>query len=106
LSWRRSPAAPQHRAREGVRRRHHLLPIGSLLRTSRDETGVVVRINPADPLHPVLTLLDESLAAPLGEVDTASRDASGGYERHIVETLRAREGLDLTRFLPAEPAEA
>lgn len=80
-------------------------PIGSLVRTSRDETGVVVRTNPADPLHPVLTLLDESLAVPLGEVDTASRDVSGDYERHIVETLRAKEGLDLTTFLPPAPRE-
>jgi putative nucleotidyltransferase with HDIG domain len=80
-------------------------PVGSLVRTSRDETGVVVRTNPADPLHPVLTLLDESLAVPLGETDTASRDPWGSYERHIVETLRVREGLDLTKFLP-EPAEA
>ena len=81
-------------------------PIGSLVRTTRDEIGVVVRTNPADPLHPVLTLLDESLAVPLGEVDIASRDASGAYQRHIVETLRAREGLDLARLLPPGPAEA
>lgn len=80
-------------------------PIGSLVRTSRDETGVVVRTNPADPLHPVVTLLDESLAVPLGEADTASRDPSGGYERHIVETLRVKEGLDLTKFFPPEPRE-
>ena len=80
-------------------------PIGSLVRTSRDETGVVVRTNPADPLHPVLDLLDESLTAAVGTVDTASRDASGGYERHVVETLRAGEDLDLTRFLAPEPLE-
>jgi len=79
-------------------------PIGSLVRTSRYETGVVVRTNPADPLHPVLELFDESLAE-VGEVDTASRDSLGAYERHILETLRPREDLDLTRFLPAEPLQ-
>jgi putative nucleotidyltransferase with HDIG domain len=78
-------------------------PIGSLVRTSRDETGVVVRTNPADPLHPILALLDESLAAAVEEVDTASRDGAGGYERHIVDTLKPREDLDLARFLPPEP---
>jgi putative nucleotidyltransferase with HDIG domain len=81
-------------------------PIGSLVRTSRGETGVVVRTNPADPLHPVLELLDESLAAAVGEVDTAARDALGGHGRHIVETLRAGEDFDVTRFLAPEPQEA
>ncbi len=81
-------------------------PIGSLVRTSRDETGVVVRTNPADPLHPCLELLDETLSASVGRVDTASRSDSGAYERHIVETLRTRDDVDLTRFLPHEPPEA
>ncbi len=80
-------------------------PIGSLVRTSRGETGVVVRTNGADPLHPVLALLDENQAAAVEEVDTARRDASGGYERHIVETLRARKDFDVTRFLPPEPLQ-
>jgi putative nucleotidyltransferase with HDIG domain len=80
-------------------------PIGSLVRTSRDETGVVVRTNPADPLHPVLAVLDESLAAAVGEVDTALRNALGGSERHIMETLTARGDFDVTRFLPPEPPE-
>ncbi len=81
-------------------------PIGSLVRTSRDETGVVIRTNPADPLHPVLALLDDGLAATIGEVDTSSRDESGGYERHIVETLKPSEEIDVGRFLPGEPAVA
>jgi putative nucleotidyltransferase with HDIG domain len=77
-------------------------PIGSLVRTSRDETGVVVRTNSDDPLHPVVTLLDDSLSAARGEVDTAVRDASGRYERHIVETLRVPSDLDVGRLLPAD----
>ncbi len=76
-------------------------PIGSLVRTSRDEIGVVIRTNPADPLHPVLALLGDDLTATTAEVDTAARDASGAYDRHIVETLRAREDVDLARLLPS-----
>jgi putative nucleotidyltransferase with HDIG domain len=82
-------------------------PIGSVVRTSRGETGVVVRTNPADPLHPVLTLVNEDLDGAVGPVDTSARDASGGYERHIVETISLKEGqVDLARLLPAEPIAA
>jgi putative nucleotidyltransferase with HDIG domain len=77
-------------------------PLGSLVRTSRDETAVVVRTNPKNPLHPVLTLLSEDLQQVLGEVDTSLRDSSGAYERQIVATLSSRErNLDLTRVLPS-----
>ena len=79
-------------------------PMGSVVRTSRDETGVVVRTNPTDPLHPVLTLVNDTFDGTIGVVDTSTRDASGAYERHIVETLGPKEGLlDLTRFLPPDP---
>jgi hypothetical protein len=80
-------------------------PLGSLVRTSRDETGIVVRTNARDPLHPVLGLVADDFTALLGEVDTAIRDASGAYERQIVATLPAREhGVDLTKLLPSGPA--
>lgn len=62
-------------------------PIGSIVRTSRGEIGVVVRTNPSDPLHPVLRLLEEGSHRPLGQIDAAGRDASGAYERHIIETM-------------------
>jgi putative nucleotidyltransferase with HDIG domain len=79
-------------------------PLGSVVRTNLDETGIVVRTNSADPLHPVLTLLNEGLDAAIGVVDTGARDDGGAYERHIVETLRPKEGhLDLARFLPPDP---
>ena len=80
-------------------------PLGSLVRTSRDEIGLVVRTNPTDPLHPRLVLLTEGLDRQRDEVDTSTRDASGVYQRHIVETVRPPKGApDLTRFLPREPA--
>jgi len=82
-------------------------PLGSLVRTSRDEIGIVVRTNHADPLHPVLSLVDESAPGPCGEIDTSTRDASGAYDRHILETLRAQiDGLDVTKFLAPAPTGA
>jgi putative nucleotidyltransferase with HDIG domain len=75
-------------------------PLGSLVRTSRGELGVVVRTNPKDPLHPALALVDETFERLIGEVDTATRDRAGLYERHIAETLPGRaHGVDLTRIL-------
>jgi hypothetical protein len=76
-------------------------PMGSLVRTNRDELGVVMRTSTGDPLHPVLALLDANLQDSRGTVDTATRDEAGSYERHIVETLRPPEGFDATRFLAA-----
>src|SRR5260221_6717206 len=39
-------------------------PIGSVVRTSREEIGVVVETNPASPLHPILSLVDSSFGGP------------------------------------------
>jgi putative nucleotidyltransferase with HDIG domain len=74
-------------------------PLGSLVRTNRDEVAVVVGTNSADPLHPILALADERLEMPRGRVDTTARDHSGSYERHILETLKPPEGFDVARFL-------
>ena len=76
-------------------------PIGCVVRTNRNEIGVVVRTNHADPLHPVLTLVDGGQKSPSASVDTSTRDGSGGYERHILETLRPPDGLDPAKFLTA-----
>jgi putative nucleotidyltransferase with HDIG domain len=75
-------------------------PLGCVVRTSRDEIGVVIRTNPADPLHPVLALVEGNRDASR-HVDTCARDQSGSYERHILETLRPPEGLDVSTFLAA-----
>jgi putative nucleotidyltransferase with HDIG domain len=80
-------------------------PIGSLVRTSRDEKGVVVQTNPLDPLHPVITLVDEKENRPGGQVDLSTRDSSGNYERHIAETLLPTDSnWDVTKFLETAPA--
>jgi putative nucleotidyltransferase with HDIG domain len=73
-------------------------PLGCVVRTNRDEIGVVIRTNPADPLHPMLALVDGNQHA-CDRIDTGARDASGAYERHILETLRPPEGLDVSTFL-------
>jgi|RhiMethySRZTD1v2_1073278.scaffolds.fasta_scaffold03340_12 putative nucleotidyltransferase with HDIG domain len=65
-------------------------PVGSLVRTSRDEYGVVVRTNSRDPLHPVVTLTNESFDKVLEEVDTSTRDSEGRYIRQIVQTIPGR----------------
>jgi putative nucleotidyltransferase with HDIG domain len=76
-------------------------PIGSVVRTNRDEIGVVIGTNADDPLHPVLALTDAALEHPRGRIDLGTRDASGSYERHIVETLRPPEGFDVANFIAA-----
>jgi len=73
-------------------------PLGSTVRTSRDEIAVVVGTNPTDPLHPLLSLVDDT-NGPGGRIDASTRDVSGAYERHIVETLMPPDALDVTRFL-------
>ena len=77
-------------------------PIGSIVRTNRGELAVVIRTNADDPLHPVVELVDEDIRGALGAVDTRARDADGGYQRHVIETVAAPgEAVDIRRFLPA-----
>jgi putative nucleotidyltransferase with HDIG domain len=65
-------------------------PVGSLVRTSREEFGVVVRTNSRDPLHPVIALTNESFDKVLDEVDTSTRGDDGHYLRQIVQTVGGR----------------
>jgi putative nucleotidyltransferase with HDIG domain len=79
-------------------------PVGSLVRTSRNELGIVVRTNRREPLHPLLALVDEGTYQPVCRVDTAERETSGAYARHITHSVPAPDELDLRLFL--EPAHA
>ena len=80
-------------------------PLGSLVRTSRGETAVVVRTNARDPLHPVVALAGEGSSGPRGEIDLSTRDAAGAYERHVVETLMPQaQEFDVTKFFPSSSA--
>jgi len=74
-------------------------PIGSVVRTDRDELGVVLRTNDGEPLHPVIALVGSDYGRLPGDVDTSTRDSSGTYARHLVETLRPPDGLDVTALL-------
>jgi putative nucleotidyltransferase with HDIG domain len=80
-------------------------PLGSMVRTSRDEIAIVVGTNAGDPLHPRLALLDDTGQHPCGHIDASARDGSGAYERHIVETLMPLgEPRDVTKFFGAAAA--
>ena len=74
-------------------------PLGSVVRTSRGELGVVIRTTDGDPLHPVLAMTDSDARTTLGRMDTSLRNAAGAYEHHILETLRPPEGFDVVPFL-------
>ena len=75
-------------------------PVGSMVRTSRDEMGVVVRTVPGEPLHPVVALMTpDRLPQPGGEIDTSRRETGGTYERHLVETLLPPDGFSVVDFL-------
>jgi putative nucleotidyltransferase with HDIG domain len=76
-------------------------PLGSLVRTSRNELGLVVGTNQGDPLHPVIRLLDQLTYEPTDRLNTAARDASGAYERHISQSVPVPEGLDVRGMLEA-----
>jgi hypothetical protein len=76
-------------------------PIGSIVRTSRDETGIVIRTRNGEPLHPVIAMLTPSYERLPGEVDTSERDSSGAYIRHVVETVVPAHPLDLNELLAA-----
>ncbi len=62
-------------------------PLGSVVRTSRGEVGVVVDTSESNPLHPVIELVENGTRATGLRMDLAERDGSGQYVRHVVETL-------------------
>ena len=79
-------------------------PIGSVVRTSLGEIAVVVQINTANPLHPVVALFDEETGGPAERIDTSARDTAGVYARHILETVAPPKNLNLRLFFEAAAA--
>jgi putative nucleotidyltransferase with HDIG domain len=76
-------------------------PLGSVVRTDREELGVVIRTVANEPLHPIIALIGADYQRLPGEIDTSVRSTAGQYERHVVETLRPQEGLDINGYLIA-----
>jgi putative nucleotidyltransferase with HDIG domain len=80
-------------------------PIGSVVRTSEERLGVVVRTTDGDPLHPVIIPVDDRLERDGDEIDTSRRDEHGAYRCHVLESVRpAVDTFDVRAFL--EPAAA
>ncbi len=77
-------------------------PVGTFVRTSENEFGIVVRTTSGDVMHPVVAIIDEGLKRTAREVDTSERDASGTYLRHIAKTVTPEAcGLDAASVLTA-----
>jgi putative nucleotidyltransferase with HDIG domain len=76
-------------------------PLGSMVRTNRNELGLVIATNRGEPLHPMIRLLDQITYEPTHSVNTAARDAAGAYERHIQQTVPVPDGLDVRPMLNA-----
>jgi putative nucleotidyltransferase with HDIG domain len=75
-------------------------PVGTFVRTTDNELGVVIRTTPGDVMHPVVAIIDDGLNRTSREVDTSERDASGAYLRHIAKTLTPDAcGLDIASAL-------
>ncbi|MGH9237094.1 MAG: HD-GYP domain-containing protein [Vicinamibacterales bacterium] len=75
-------------------------PVGSLVRTNRDEVGMVVRTNSRDPLHPVIALTNDTFEEVRQQVDTSERDGDGRYLRQIVQSIAGQpRSSELTALL-------
>jgi hypothetical protein len=75
-------------------------PLGSLVRTSDERLGVVVRITEGDLLHPVIVPVNDRFERVGDEIDTSSRDGRGAYRVHIVESVAPPdETFDVAAFL-------
>ena len=75
-------------------------PLGSLVRTSDERLGVVVRITEGDLLHPVIVPVNDRFERVGDEIDTSSRDGRGAYRVHIVESVAPPgETFDVGAFL-------
>jgi putative nucleotidyltransferase with HDIG domain len=65
-------------------------PVGSIVRTNHDEVGIVIRTNSRDPLHPVISITNDTFDHIVEEVDTSTRGPDGSYCRQIVQTMSGR----------------
>ncbi len=74
-------------------------PVGSVVRTSHDCIGIVIRTTPGDPLHPVIVPVDTAYRRDGEALDTSLRAGDGTYRCHILETLSPPDGVNVGTFL-------
>jgi len=80
-----------------------LYPIGTLVRLSTEEVGVVTQTHPEDPFRPQVKLILDSHGAPYETpmlTNTWDRDSRGEYPRAVVEAVDGPAvGLDPLAYL-------
>lgn len=77
-------------------------PVGSVVRTTRDEVAVVVATHEDDALHPTVVRVNENLpyAPPGPRIDLRERDAHGAFLRDVVESISPdQHDFDIPRIL-------
>lgn len=77
-------------------------PVGTVVRTTRDEHGVVVRTHDDDALHPRIVLVDPASPdrSPGPECDLRERDSRGAFLRDVAESVAPeRLGVDVAAIL-------
>ncbi len=64
-------------------------PVGALVKTNRGEVGVVTKINPEDPLHPVIKILEDEQGKKISPqlVNTSEKNHTGNFVREILQVL-------------------
>lgn len=83
-------------------------PVGTIVRTSRDEIGVVIGTHADDALHPRIALVDPAAPdAPAGpEHDLRERDERGRFVRDVIESVAPdRVPVDVAAILRGAGAD-
>ncbi len=80
-----------------------LFPIGTVVRLSTEEVGVVTQTHPEDPFRPQVKLVLDSKGAPYETpllTNTWDRDARGEFTRAVVEAIDGSQvGIDPLAYL-------
>lgn len=77
-------------------------PVGTVVRTTRDELAVVVRTHDDDALHPRIMLVDlDAPDAGTGpQIDLRERDDGGAFRRDVLESVSPADyGIDVPAIL-------
>ena len=80
-----------------------LFPVGTLVRLSTEEVGVVTQTHPEDPFRPQVKLILDTKGAPYETpllTNTWDRDARGQFPRAVVEAVDGSQvGIDPLAYL-------